>query len=137
LSILGRIISRRVTLQNSRLLDHAREVRDRLFIDGRRLGVVCRIFGTPRPISNVRKRGRMPHIKRGEAVSGTDMAHFFSPSPKVGQWSQNYCEVSMREISNGSPGWAASKQQIQWLSGKWVTKGLRIASVFIAMIFGM
>ena len=43
----------------------------------------------------------------------------------------------MWEISNGSPGWAASKQQIKWLSGKWVTKGLRIASVFIAMIFGM
>ena len=47
----------------------------------------------------------MPHIKRGEAISGTDVAHFFSPTPKVGQPHPNYCEVSMREISNGSPGW--------------------------------
>ena len=47
----------------------------------------------------------MPHIKRVQAISGTDVAHFFSLSPKVGQRRQNYCEVSMREISNGSPGW--------------------------------
>jgi hypothetical protein len=65
------------------------------------------------------------------------VTHFFDLPLKVGQRAPDYRGVSMWEISNGSPGWAASKQQIKWLSGKWVTKGLRIASVFIAMIFGM
>jgi hypothetical protein len=58
-----------------------------------------------RPVSNVRKRAGMTHIKRGRAISGTDVAHFFSLSPKVGQRRSDYRGVSMREIGNGSPGW--------------------------------
>jgi hypothetical protein len=37
-SVLRRNIGRRLAFQNPGLLNHAREIRDRLFVDGRRLG---------------------------------------------------------------------------------------------------
>jgi len=46
----------------------------------------------------------MLHNKRGEAIPGTDVTHFFSLSPKVGQPRQEYCAFSRGEIDNGSPG---------------------------------
>jgi len=50
-------------------------------------------------------RGDMAHDKRGEANPGTDVAHFFRLSPKVGQREPDYCEVSMLEFDSGSLGW--------------------------------
>ena len=47
----------------------------------------------------------MLHDKRSEAIPGTDVTHFFSLSPKVGQPGQENCTFSMGEIDNGSPGW--------------------------------
>jgi len=44
----------------------------------------------------------MPHIKRGRAISGTDLTHFFGLSPKVGQPRHYYVGIS--EIRTGSPG---------------------------------
>jgi hypothetical protein len=48
----------------------------------------CRILKTF-SVSSVRRRGGMPHNKRGEAIPGTDVTHFFSLSPKVGQHGKN------------------------------------------------
>jgi hypothetical protein len=50
----------------------------------------------------------MPDIKRSNAIPGTDVAHFFDLSPKVGQRGPNYRGVSMWDLSNGSPGWVRS-----------------------------
>ena len=56
----------------------------------------------------MKKRGAMPHIKgkviKGKVIPGTDVAHFVGLSLKVGQRGTDYRGVSMREISNGSPG---------------------------------
>jgi hypothetical protein len=41
--------------------------------------------------------------KAGMAISGTDVTHFFSLSPKVGQWQADCSEISVGMISNGSP----------------------------------
>jgi hypothetical protein len=63
------------------------------------------IFGTFRPVNKVKRRGAIPHIKRRKAISGTDVTHFFDLSPNVGQRGLDYRGVSMRVLSNGSPGW--------------------------------
>jgi hypothetical protein len=47
----------------------------------------------------------MPDIKRGKAIPGTDVTHYFDLSPKVGQRGPEYRGVSMKDFSNGSPGW--------------------------------
>jgi hypothetical protein len=47
----------------------------------------------------------MLHNKRGQAIPGTDVPHFFSLSPKVGQPRHEYCAFSREEIDNGAPGW--------------------------------
>jgi hypothetical protein len=57
----------------------------------------------------------MPNIKRGKAIPGTDVTHFFELSPKVGQREADYRGSSMGNFSNGSPGWirmaAGARQQ--------------------------
>ena len=63
------------------------------------------MLGTLRPFSSVRRRGGMLHNKRDEAIPGTNVTHFFSLSPKVGQPRQEYCAFSSEENDNGSPGW--------------------------------
>jgi hypothetical protein len=50
-------------------------------------------------------RGDMAHDNRGGANPGTDVAHFFNLSPKVGQRAPDYRGVSVAKISSGSPGW--------------------------------
>jgi hypothetical protein len=47
----------------------------------------------------------MVDIKRGKAIPGTDVTHFFDLSPKVAQREADYGAISMRDFSDGSPGW--------------------------------
>jgi hypothetical protein len=63
-----------------------------------------RIVGTLRPVSSVRRRFGMLHHRRGGAIPGTDVTHFFGLSPKVGQPDLEKCEFSMWEMDSGSPG---------------------------------
>lgn len=77
----------------------------------------CRIFDTLRPVSNVMKRGAISHSKCGEGIQGTDVTHFFDLPPKVGQRGTDHRGVSMREISNGSPGWIRSEQKTHYRRG--------------------
>jgi hypothetical protein len=50
-------------------------------------------------------RGDMSYDNRAKPIPGTDVTHFFSLSPNVGQRGQEYCAVSMWDFDNGSPGW--------------------------------
>jgi hypothetical protein len=70
------------------------------------------ILGTLGPVSSVRRRGDRLHNKRGEAIPGTDVTHFFSLSPKVGQRQADCRAISVDEISNGSPGWIRTAQAV-------------------------
>jgi hypothetical protein len=74
----------------------------------------CMILPTLDPVSSVRRRGGMLHNKHGEAIPGTDVTHFFSLSPKVGQRQADCRAISVDEISNGSPGWIRTPEGARW-----------------------
>ena len=64
--------------RNSRLLNHAREVRDRLFVEWSTAG--CRILGRLRPVRIVRKRGAMCPSKRESLPPASPQDSFSLPS---------------------------------------------------------
>jgi hypothetical protein len=64
------------------------------------------------------------HIKRGGAVSGTDVAHLFSLSPKVGQRNSNYRGVSILDFGDGSPGWVRTTLSEGRPRFAWVSPGI-------------
>lgn len=72
------------------------------------VGGVAAAITKGRPPLEHQRRGhnitRRRASNRCEAVPGTDVTHFCSLSPKVGQLRPYYCEISMQEIGNGSPG---------------------------------
>jgi hypothetical protein len=99
-------IGLRLSILHALLVEDARKPQDGVGIDGRRCrSRGCRIFGTFCSVTSVGRRAGMLHDKRSEAIPGTDVTHFFSLSPKVGQPGQENCTFSMGEIDNGSPGW--------------------------------
>jgi hypothetical protein len=57
-------------------------------------------------------RGDMAHDNCGKVIPGTDVAHYFGPSPKVGQRGHYYVGVSMRDFDSGSPGWDRTFQSM-------------------------
>jgi hypothetical protein len=78
-----------------------------VFVDGRRLRrprlLEFRQVATGQDCQEAMRHGA---LKRGRAISGTDVTHFFGLSRKVGQRRPDCRGVSVREISNGSPGWS-------------------------------
>jgi hypothetical protein len=52
----------------------------------------------------------MTHDNRDKANPGTDVTHFFSLSPKVGQRAADYRGISATEITSGSPGWIRTSE---------------------------
>jgi hypothetical protein len=77
-----------------------------VFVDGRRLRRP-RLLEFRQVATGQDCQEAMPHgaLKRGRAISGTDVTHFFGLTLKVGQRRPDYRGVSVREISNGTPGW--------------------------------
>jgi hypothetical protein len=90
-----------------RRLAFARVKSASVFVDGRRLRrprlLEFRQVATGQDCQEAMRHGA---LKRGRAISGTDVTHFFGLSRKVGQRRPDCRGVSVREISNGSPGWS-------------------------------
>jgi hypothetical protein len=76
-------------LQNSRLLDHASEVRDRLSLMIEGLGSLgCRIFGMLRLVRIVRKRGAMRPKRNGPSAGCALRPSLFSLLEAAGRLRQ-------------------------------------------------